>query len=160
VFKGATMDSQFLPKSIDNNYRGHKLAFWFIGVVVIMRAAQGFSLIFNGYSIVREADGIPLETYPIAAAQTVVAMFLVSGLSRIILSLLCVLALVRYRSAITLMVVVLAIDQVGRQLIFHFYPLVRVGNPLGPTVNYILLVLTIIGLVLSLWGKRNYQEKN
>ena len=154
------MDIHILPRCIDNNYRGRKLALWFFWVVVVMRGLQGLSLIFNGHSIVRNADGIPLETFPIAASQSIVAMFVISGLSRLILSLLGVLAFVRYRSAIALMFTLLALDQLGKELLLHFYPLFRVGNPIGPTVNLILLVLTFIGLVLSLWGKRNSIEKN
>ena len=154
------MYSQILPRCIDNNYRGPKLALWFFWVVVFMRGLQGLSLIVNGHSIVRAADGIPLETFPIAASQSIVAMFVISGLSRLILSLLCALAFVRYRSAISLMFTLLALDQLGKELLLHFYPLFRVGNPIGPTVNLILLVLTLIGLALSLWGKRYSVEKD
>ncbi len=149
------MDNRLLPRCIDNDYRGHKLALWFFWVVVIMRGLQGLSLMVDGHSIVRDADGIPLETFPIEASQSIVAVFVVSGLSRLVLSLLCVLAFVRYRSAIALMFTLLALDQLGKELLLHFYPLFRVGNPIGPTVNLVLLLLTIIGLVLSIWGKRN-----
>jgi hypothetical protein len=154
------MDNRFLPRCIDNQYRGQKLALWFFWVVVIMRGLQGFSLIVGGPSIVRDADGIPLETFPIAASQSIVAVFVISGLSRLVLSLLCVLVFVRYRSAIALMFTVLALDQLGKELLLHFYPLFRLGNPIGPTVNLVLLFLTVIGLVLSIWGKRNSMEKD
>ncbi len=149
------MDNRLLPRCIDNDYRGHKLALWFFWLVVIMRGLQGLSLMVDGHSIVRDADGIPLETFPIEASQSIVAVFVVSGLSRLVLSLLCVLAFVRYRSAIALMFTLLALDQLGKELVLHFYPLFRVGNPIGPTVNLVLLLLTIIGLVLSILGKRN-----
>ena len=105
------MNSRFLPKCIDNQYRGHKLALWFFWIVIIIRGLQGLSLILGGASIVREADGVPLETFPAAASQSIVAVFVVSGLSRLVLSLLGVLIFVRYRSAIPLMFAVLALDQ-------------------------------------------------
>lgn len=148
------MDNLLLPRSIDNHYRGRNLALWLFWVVVIIRAAQGVSLMINGYSIVKDADGIPLETFPPAAAQSIVAMFAVSGGSRLVLSILGVLIFVRYKSAIPLMLALLALDQVVKQLLLYIYPLYRVGNPIGPTVNGVLLALTIIGLVLSVWGKR------
>jgi hypothetical protein len=152
------MDNRFLPRCIDNQYRGQKLALWFFWVVVIMRGLHGLSLIVGGPSIVRDADGIPLETFPIAASQSIVAVFVISGLSRLVLSLLCVLVFVRYRSAIALMFTVLALDQLGKELLLHFYPLFRVGNPIGPTANLCLLFLTLFGLVLSIWGNRNSKE--
>jgi hypothetical protein len=154
------MDNRLFPGTIDNQYRGQKLALWFFWVVVIMRGLQGLSLIVGGPSIVRDADGIPLETFPIAASQSIVAVFVISGLSRLVLSLLCVLVFVRYRSAIALMFAVLALDQLGKELLLHFYPLFRVGNPIGPTVNLCLLFLTLCGLVLSIWGNRNSMEKS
>jgi hypothetical protein len=148
------MNSRFLPKCIDNQYRGHKLALWIFWIVVIIRGLQGLSLIFGGSPIIRDADGVPLETFPAAASQSIVAVFVVSGLSRLVLSIFGVLIFVRYRSAIPLVFAVLALDQLGKELLLHIYPLFRVGHPIGPIVNLGLLVLTSFGLVLSITGKR------
>jgi len=153
------MNSRLLPKYIDNQYRGHKLALWFFWVVVIIRGLQGLSLIVGGASIVRDADGIPLETFPTAASQSIVAVFVVSGVSRLVLSLMGVLIFVRYRSAIALMFAVLALDQLGKEILLYVYPLFRVGNPIGPTVNLGLLVLTLLGFVLSITGKKSSTER-
>ena len=153
------MNSRFLPRCIDNQYRGHKLALWLLWVVVIMRGLQGLSLIVGGPAIVRDADGIPLETFPIAASQSIVAVFVVSGLSRLVLSLMGVLTFVRYKSAIPLMFAVLALDQVGKEFLLRIYPLSRVGNPIGPTINLVLLVLTFVGFVLSITGKKISTKK-
>ena len=154
------MENLLLPRWIDNQYRGKKLALWFFWVVVVMRALQGLSLIIGGSSVVRDADGIPLETFPVAASQAIVTVSLITGISRLILSLLCILVFVRYRSAIALMFTVLVLDQFGKELVLRVYPLVRVGDPIGPTVNLILLFLTLLGLVLALWGKRESIEKS
>ena len=152
------MDNLFLPKEIDNAYRGQKPALWFFWLVVIVRALQGISLMIDGQSIVRDADGIPLESFPNTAAQSIVTIFVISGGSRLVLSLLCILTYLRYKSIIPLMLALLALDQIVKELILHFYPLYRVGNPIGPTVNLILLCLTIIGFVLSIWPKRNFKS--
>lgn len=149
------MDNLFLPRSIDNRYRGRTLALWIFWVVVIIRAAQGVSLLVNGSSIVQGADGVPLETFPPAAAQSVVAMFVLSGSARLVLSIMAILVFVRYRSAVPLMLALLALDQAAKQLLLYVYPLYRVGNPIGPTVNAVLLALTFLGLVLSVWEKRH-----
>lgn len=148
------MDNLFLPRSIDNHYRGQTVALWIFWVVVIIRAAQGVSLLVNGYSVVKGADGIPLETFPPAAAQSIVAMFVLSGGARLVLSIMGVLIFIRYRSAIPLMLALLALDQVAKHLLLYVYPLYRVGNPIGPTVNLVLLALTLMGLVLSVWEKQ------
>jgi hypothetical protein len=153
------MDNLFLPKSIDNSYRGQNLALWLFWVVVIIRAAQGVALIFNGYSTVKEADGIPLETFPAAASQSIVGMFVISGGSRIVLSALGIFTFLRYRSAIPLIFAVLALDQVSKELLLQFYPLYRIGSPVGPIVNLALLFLTITGFTLSVLGKRHSKSR-
>jgi hypothetical protein len=153
------MIKKLLPQCIDNTYRGHKLALWLFALVVSVKILQSLLVIFNSYSVVKSADGIPLETYTPAGAQTVVAVFALSGLSRLIISLLCVLVLVRYRSVITFMFALLALDYLARELILHFIPLVRTGSPPGPLVNLILFSLTIVGLALSLWSQGNLEAQ-
>lgn len=151
------MLSQLLPQRIDNKYRGYKHALWLFGVVVSVRITQSLLVIFNGYSVARSADGVPLDTYTPAAAQTVVALFALGGLSRLIISLLCVLVLVRYRSAIPFMFALLVLNYLASQLILLFVPIVTTGTPPASIVNPILFALTIAGLALSLRSRDNLQ---
>lgn len=144
------MFDKLLPRNIDNTYRGYHVALWLFGLVVGVMTAQSVMVIFNGYSTVVNADGIPLDTYPAAAAQTIVALFALRSLLRLIIALLCVLVLVRYRSAIPFMFALLILNFLGTQLILQFLPMVRTGIPPGPIVNLIMLALMIIGLGLSL----------
>jgi hypothetical protein len=144
------MLNKLLPQPIDNTYRGYKVALWLFGLVVAVMIAQGVFTIFNVYSTVRDADGIPIDTYTPAAAQTVVALWAQRGLSRLILSSLCLLVLARYRSAIPLMFVLLILNYLFGQLIFQFIPLARTGTPPGPIVNLVMFVLMVIGFALSL----------
>ncbi len=149
------MINKLLPQRIDNTYRGHKLALWIFALSVSVKIFQTLMVIFNGNSTAIYADGFPLKTFPPAAAQTVVALFALSGLRMLIISLLCVLVLVRYRSMISFMLALLAIEYLAGQMIFYFVPLVRTGMPPGPVVNFIFFILWVAGLVLSLWSKGN-----
>ena len=151
------MFDKLLPQRIDNSYRGYQVALWLFGLVVGLRIIQSVLIIFNGYSTARDADGIPLDTYTPASAQTVVAVFAQGSLWRLIFCLLCVLVLVRYRSAVPLMFALLLMQYVAGQLALQFVPLIRSGTPPGPIVNLIMFALMIIGLVLSLRsrGARN-----
>jgi hypothetical protein len=144
------MFDKLLPQRIDNTYRGYKVALWLFGLVVGVMILQSVFVIFNGYSTVMNADGIPLDTYTPEAAQTVVALFTLRALSRLIISLLCVLVLVRYRSAIPFMFALLLLNYLASQLILQFVPLARTGTPPAPIVNLIMFALMIIGLALSL----------
>ena len=144
------MFDKLFPQPIDNTYRGYRVALWLFGLIVGVTIIQGVFVIFNGYSTIMGADGIPLNTYPPAAAQTIVALWALRGLSRLIICLLCVLVLVRYRSAIPFMFGLLILNYLAGQLILQFIPMVRTGTPPGPIVNLIMFALMIIGLALSL----------
>ena len=149
-----TIVSRLFPRRIDNTYSGSKIALWIFGLIVALRITQSVMIIFNGPSTVQSADGVPLETYPAAAAQTIVAMFALSSVNRLIIALICVVVLVRYRSAVPMMFLVLGLSYLGGQLILQFIPIVRVGTPPGVVVNLTFFGLTIVGFVLSLWRRR------
>jgi hypothetical protein len=146
--------SRLFPARIDNSYEGSKIALWILGLLIAVRTMQSVMILFNGASIAQSADGIPLDTYPAAAAQTIVALFALSALNRLIISLICVVVLVRYRRAVPLMFVLLILTYAGGQLIGRIIPMVRVGRPPAVVVNLTLFSLTIIGLVFSLWRRR------
>lgn len=147
------MFDKLLPQPIDNTYSGSKIALWLFGLIVFVHILQSVMVIVNGHLVAQSADGIPLENYPAAAAQTILAIFTVSALRRLIISLICAVVLFRYRSAVPLMFVVLGLSYLGGQVIFQFVPIVRVGTPPGVVMNLIMFGLTIVGLALSLWRR-------
>ena len=147
------MLDKLFPQPIDNKYSGSKIALWLLGLIVFVHTLQSVLVLANGYSIAQSADGIPIETYPADAAQTILALFMTATLRRLIISLICAVVLFRYRSAVPLMFVVLGVSYLAGQVIFQFVPLVRVGTPPGVIMNLIMFGFTIIGLVLSLWRR-------
>jgi len=146
--------SRLFPARIDNTYQGSRIALWILGLLIAVRTMQSVMILVNGYSIAQSADGIPLETYPAAAAQTIVALFTLSAVNRLVISLICVVVLVRYRRAVPLMFLLLLVTYAAGQLVGRVIPIVRVGQPPAAIMNLTLLGLTILGLVLSLWKRR------
>jgi hypothetical protein len=153
----AALTDRLLPQRVDNTYRGYKLALWLFGAVVLMKLAMSLNSISNGYVVASSADGIPLDTFPSAAAQTVVALFAIWGLAHLVICLLCILVLVRYRSMVPLMLALLLLEHLSRKLILQFLPIVRTGTPPGFFINVILLALMIVGLALSLRSQSNFR---
>ena len=147
------MLDKLLPQPIDNKYSGSKIALWLFGLIVFVHILQSVMVLVSGPMVAQSADGIPLENYPAAAAQTILAIFMVSSLRRLIIALICALVLFRYRSAVPLMFVVLGLSYLGGQVIFQFVPIVRVGTPPGVIMNLIMFGLTVVGLALSLWRR-------
>jgi hypothetical protein len=151
------MFDKLLPQPIDNKYSGSKIALWLLGLIVFVHTLQSVLVLVNGYSIAQSADGIPLETYPASAAQTILAIFMTASLRRLIISLICAVVLFRYRSAVPLMFVVLGVSYLAGQVIFQFVPIVRVGTPPGVIMNLIMFGFTIVGLALALWRRGGSQ---
>jgi hypothetical protein len=142
------------PRTIDNTYRGRQPALWIFGLLVLMRLVIGINSIFNGWAVLTTADGIPLDTYPAGAAQTIVSLWALLGLSRVVLSVLCLTVLIRYRGLIPFLFVLFLLAHLAGELISRYLPLARTGAPPASIINFTFLLLTILGLLLSVWRRR------
>lgn len=142
-----------VPKRLDDDYRGHRLAPWLLGLVIALKGTQSLAVILAGYATAKGADGVPLDSFTPEAAQTVLAVFAQGSLWRLFFCLLCALLLFRYRSAVPLMLALFALNYLAAQLLFQFAPLPRVGAPVGPLVNLLSFVVMCLGLALSLWRR-------
>ena len=139
--------TKFIPRTIDNIYRGPTFALWLLGLVLFVKFAQVLSVFIDGAEMVSSADGVPLQTFSADAARTVVVAFISMGVSRLTICIMCALVLWRYRSAIPMTFTLLALHDLARELVLGS---VRQGTPIGPYVNWTLLVLTLLGTVLSM----------
>lgn len=154
------MLTRFLPRQVDNTYQGSRIALWLFGLLVLLRLVMSVNSIFNARDVASSADGIPLDTFPPAAAQTVISLFAILALANLIICLLCIVVLVRYRALVPFMFVLLLLHSLGRKLIFEFMPVVRAGTPPASMINAVLLTLMVAGLALSLWRRdRVYETK-
>lgn len=147
------MTSPLLPRRADNDYGGRKVALWIFGLVVFVKLAMGLNTTFNGRSVASSADGIPLDTYTPAGAQAFVTVFALLGVAHVVLGLLCVLVLVRYRALVPLMFAFLLLEHLAKRLVVRMMPIERVGAPPASVINLALLTLMVVGLALSLWGR-------
>ena len=147
------MTSPLLPRRADNEYSGRKVALWIFGLVVFAKLAMGVNTMLNGRSVASTADGIPLDTYTPAGAQAFVSVFALLGVAHLVLGLLCVLVLVRYRTLVPLMFTLLLLEHLGKRVVHQMMPIERTGTPPGSAINLTLLALMVVGLALSLWSR-------
>ncbi len=148
------MLNRVFPDRLDNDYRGHKVALWIFVVIALMKVALGFGHIFNPDGGAQSVSHIPLDTYPAGAAQNVVAVFARMGLEQLLLGVLFVTVLLRYRAMVPLMYAVAVMGHVGVFALASFKPLSLAGTSGARNVHLVLAVLSIVGLVLSLLGPR------
>ena len=142
------------PAQLDNAYRGRALALWLLGLIAVMKLAMGVNCMIQPRFVAAGVDHIPLDSYDPAAAQTVIVFFAVWGLGQALLGLLAVLALVRYRTMVPIVFLLLLLEQVGRKLLFQLHPMATPGAgglSAAMLINLGFLLALILGLVLSLW---------
>lgn len=147
--------NRIFPQQFDNTYRGRKLALWIFALLALMKLGISLSAIFDTYNMARSADGIPIETFTSGGAEAVVSVTALLGLSELMLAALCIMALVRYRSMISLLFLLLLVEFVGKKWILLVKPIVRSGPSPSNYINLILLALLVSGLLLSLWRVRS-----
>ena len=144
------MLSRVLPRYFDNTYRGHRLALWLFGIILLMKTAIALGTVFNGRTAAQTADGIPLDSFGAAGAAAVVSLFAIWGLAQLVISTIGVLALVRYRAMVPLMLALFLFEHVMRRVIFLVLPIPRDGTAPGLAINLALLAVMAVGLALSL----------
>ena len=149
------MLDQLLPRSFDNTYRGHKLALWLFGLLILLKVLMGVNSIFNAYMVASSADGIPLDTFPPAAAQTITSLFALLGISNVVICLFSLLVLARYRAMVPLMFALLLLELMGKRMFLYVEPIFRTGTPPSFYLNLVLLGVMSLGLVLSLLRRNN-----
>jgi hypothetical protein len=144
-----------LPKQLTNRFTGQKIALYVFVPLTLM-------LIFRSCMHLIAPDGgaqsiatIPLDTYSDSAAANVIAIFSQWGLSQLLLTLLFVLVLVRYRSLIPLFYLLFALEQCGRMAVGHFKPVVTLETAPGSAATLPLLIISLIMLALSLMPSKS-----
>jgi hypothetical protein len=154
------MFDRIFPRQFDNIYRGHRLGLWLFIVVVLMELAMGTNSMINTRVVVVQADGIPLDSFGAGGADAVVAVFALAALFRVLLSLQCVVALVRYRAMIPFMYLLFLILHLGSKALLLVHPVARSGvatAQLGSAFVLGLIGMLAIGFILSI-RPRNPQE--
>ena len=153
------MLTRILPTRADNSYRGTKIALWLLGALVLLRTIMSVNMIFNGYAVASGPDAIPLNTYPADAARAIVALFGLLGIASLGISIFGIVVLVRYRSLVPLMFVIMLLQHLAGRLRDFLMPIPRTSAVQAGYINLILLTLMVAGFVLSLAGVRDVDDR-
>jgi hypothetical protein len=150
------MIGRIFPKQFDNaSWRGHWLAIWFLVPLLLVKAVQGVNSIVLTRMVATNTDGIPIDRYGAAGAQTVLALFALLGLYGLLLPLLSAVALIRYRAMIPLVYLMFLFVQLGSRILLLVQPIERASAmPIGLPINLAILAFTLVGFAFSLVERR------
>lgn len=145
------MLNRLFPRQVDTSFEGHRAALWLLGLYVTLKLAMSLNSILNTAKVASGADGIPVDSFPPAAAAEVLTLFALTGLGQLGLTLIALAVLVRYRTLVPLVFVLLLGEALARRWIVLSYAAERTDA--GSTAFYInlaLIALLALGVALSL----------
>lgn len=152
------MIERLLPRTADNHYRGHPLALWLFIPITLVTLARSLIHILRFDGGAQSIATIPLDQYSGEAAQTIVSIFGMWGLSQLLLGAVFALVLFRYRSLLPLMYLLFVAEWSGRLLIGLWKPVATVGQAPGAVGNLILPWIGVGLLILSMRGRTREVE--
>lgn len=149
------MLNRIFPRQFDNDYRGWLLGLWLFVPVMLVKGLQATVSIINTRDTAMNADGIPIDTFPAAAASEVLSIFAILGIYLLILPVQSLIVMLRYRAMVPFMYLCLIVLQLSIRLlhILRDPPGPDGGmasHPIGFYVNLAILGVTILGFVFSL----------
>ena len=146
------------PQPADDNYHGHKLGKWLLIFYTVKSFVAGSIHMFAADGGAQSIASITLDQFSQGAADSIVTIFGLWGMEQAVIGFISAVILWRYKSLIPFMALVYAIEYIGRFALDLYTPgLMSAHTPPGAVADYVLVPLTLVMLVLSLWGTKEKQ---
>ena len=139
-----------LPPTLSNDYDGPRPVVWvfvFLTAVTVLRSIIHIVAPDGGAASIAT---IPLSTFTANGAATVIHLFGLWGLSQLVVGLVYVVALVRYRSMIPLLYLLAFVEYAVRLLLAVAKPIALDGTAPGGVANWVLVPVLAVLFVVSL----------
>ena len=144
-----------LPKEINNTYTGHPIALYTFYIIIFITIVRSLINILAPDGGAQSIATIPLDTYSVESANTVIFMFGLWGISQLLLGILFLVIAIRYRALIPLMYLFIFTEYSLRLILGFFKPITLTGVAPGGIGNYMFIILSIFLFMLSMKTKRN-----
>ncbi len=152
--------ARLFPRAIDNEFPGVKLALWVFYPFVALTLWRSQHHIFSTDGGAQSIATIPLDTYPSVAANTIIGIFALWGLSQLVIGLMYLIAAMRYRALIPLLYLFAALEYAVRAFyISTFKTIETAGTAPGAAANLPLPGFAFVMLVLTLWPTKRTAQK-
>jgi len=138
-----------LPAKIGNTIRGTKIPFYIFALYAIVSTVRSCIHLLSADGGAGSIAGMDLS---VAGADGIIFAFALWGSSQLLFALIQLLAVIRYRSLIPFMWLMLVLETLLRQLVGMMKPVTFAHIPPGAIGNQIILPLAVVMLVWSLWS--------
>ena len=138
-----------LPAQIDNTIRGTKISFYIFTLYAIVSTVRSCIHLLSSDGGAGTIAGMDLS---VAGADGIIFAFALWGSSQLLFAIIQLLAVIRYRSLIPFMWLMLALEILLRELVGKMKPVTFAHTPPGAIGNQIILPLAMVMVVWSLWS--------
>ncbi|MFZ4663277.1 MAG: hypothetical protein ACOYNY_40095 [Caldilineaceae bacterium] len=147
-----------LPAQIDNTIGGTKIPFYIFALYTIVSTVRSCIHLLSPDGGAGSIAGMDLS---VAGADGIIFAFALWGSSQLLFAIIQLLVVIRYRSLIPLMWLMIMLEILLRELVGTMKPITFAHTPPGAIGNQIMLPLTALLLVWSLWSasKSDSQER-
>ena len=144
------MLEKLLPNTIDNQYKGNKIALYFFYLITVVTIVRSCIHMLKDDGGAQSIATIPLDSYSENAAAVVILIFSLWGLSQLLMGIFYAIVAVKYKSLIPLMYVFLFLEYTIRIGLGSMKPIVTTGQAPGGIANLVFPPLTLVLFFLSL----------
>lgn len=145
-----------LPKAIDNSIQGSKISFYVFAIYAILSTVRSCIHIFSSDGGAGSIAGLDLT---VPGADGIIFSFALWGSSQLLFAIIQLIVILRYRALIPLMYLMLVIEILLRQLVGIMKPVTFAHTPPGAIGNQLILPLSIIMLIFTIWSALKQTNK-
>jgi hypothetical protein len=138
-----------LPAKIDNTIRGSQIPFYVFALYAVVSLVRSCIHLLAPDGGAGSIAGMDLS---VAGADGIIFAFALWGSSQLILAVIQLLVVFRYRSFVPFMYLMLMLEVLLRDLVGQMKPVTFAHTPPGAIGNQLTLPLTALMLGLSLWS--------
>lgn len=138
-----------LPQKIDNSLKGSKLPFFVFAIYAVISTGRSLIHLLATDGGAGSIAGMDLS---VTGAQGIIFAFALWGSSQLILAMVQIIVVLRYRALVPLMYCLLIIETLLRQLVGYLKPVSFAHTPPGAVGNKIILPLALLMLLMSVRG--------
>jgi len=146
--------ANLFPRKITNDFPGLKIAlcaFYLLTALTLWRSQHH---LFADDGGAQSIATIPLDNYSDSAATTIIGVFALWGLSQLIVGLIYLIAVIRYRAMIPMLYLLSLVEYLVRIFYIPAYkPIETAGTAPGAVGSLLLAIISLVMLVLSLWPR-------
>lgn len=146
---------RLFPAQIDNKFRGHWLGLIIFILVIIAKGGQAIQGIIHTRHVATGPDAIDLAGIGNSQVNDILSLFATIGLYALILPVLGLAVLARWRAMIPFMYLCFILFYLATRLLHLLHPsFANERTTYGAYVNLGILAVMVVGLLLSLWGRK------